>query len=426
MYIRKDDILFDRYRIEGLLGEGAFGKVYLVRHLRLNVSRALKCINKCHAHYLMAVHEADILKNLRHPAIPIIYDIEEDDDCVCIIEEYIEGMSLNSFLSIHKKLSVREIIRFGTEICDVVQYLHDKGISHHDIKPENIIYDGTRLRLLDYGNAEIIGSKQDIRMGTKWYAAPEIYRDNTVEGVSDIYAIGVLILVLATGRKDLSGLMKVHPQSLRKVVAGCIAHEKGQRFGSAFELKRKLEMVNRHYSVHDDVSLHIGFIGAYPHCGVTHCSMLSAVRLRNTGHSVVICERNESRDFFALIKAGRRIYFNRGVFNVDGINMVPLYHGCVSLEPERNFDTVIYDYGCDMKALENDLPGLNHVCVVSGGKPYEAEVLMRRIEELKVLCHTTSPVMHTLVNYASGKQFKSFLEQYKVINPVRVPYLPDL
>ena len=75
-----------RYEIVRLLGTGAFGKVYLARHINLNVFRAIKCISLCQDSYATAYREADILKNLRHPSIPIIYDIEQDDNYVYIIE----------------------------------------------------------------------------------------------------------------------------------------------------------------------------------------------------------------------------------------------------------------------------------------------------------------------------------------------------
>ena len=99
---QKDEIVCGKYRIEALLGRGAFGEVYLAEHINLKVYRAVKCISKCHDFYGIATREADILKNLRHPAIPIIYDIEENDDCVCIIEEFVKGMSLNSFITKHR------------------------------------------------------------------------------------------------------------------------------------------------------------------------------------------------------------------------------------------------------------------------------------------------------------------------------------
>ena len=90
------ELVFDKYKIIRLLGKGAFGQVYLAEHINLKVYRALKCIRRCPEYNGFHTREADILKNLRHPSIPIIYDIEEKDDCVCIIEEFVEGMSLKS------------------------------------------------------------------------------------------------------------------------------------------------------------------------------------------------------------------------------------------------------------------------------------------------------------------------------------------
>ncbi len=194
--------MFSRYRIEELLGTGAFGEVYLAEHLNLKVNRALKCIKKCRDIYRTAVREADILKDLRHPAIPIIYDIEENEECVCIVEEYVEGSSLSSLLSDKGKLPVRNIIDITLDLCNAVEYLHDRKVFHRDIKPENIIYNGRSIKLLDYGSAVCANGKRAPAMGTKWYAAPEVYTGSTSDAGGDIYSIGAVMLTAAAGAME--------------------------------------------------------------------------------------------------------------------------------------------------------------------------------------------------------------------------------
>lgn len=164
---QKDEVVCGKYRIEALLGRGAFGEVYLAEHVNLKVYRAVKCISKGHDFYGVATREADILKNLRHPAIPIIYDIEENDECVCIIEEFVKGMSLNSFITKHGNISVKEIADIALQLCQILEYLHDNKVYHADIKPENILYDNGRIYLLDYGNARTGDENINLKIGTK-------------------------------------------------------------------------------------------------------------------------------------------------------------------------------------------------------------------------------------------------------------------
>ena len=173
--------MFGRYRVESALGKGAYGTVYLAEHINLKVFRAIKCIRKCQDIYGTAHREADVLKNLRHPAIPIIYDIEENDDCVCIIEEYVEGVSLNSFISTHKRISMRRIIQIVLQICEVVGYLHDNRIYHADIKPENILLDENfTVKISDFGLSRMVNilniSETKGKFGTTHWMPPEIMK----------------------------------------------------------------------------------------------------------------------------------------------------------------------------------------------------------------------------------------------------------
>lgn len=416
--------MFSRYRIEELLGTGAFGEVYLAENLNLKVIRALKCISKCRDVHRTAVREADILKNLRHPAIPIIYDIEENDDCVCIIEEYAEGLSLNSLLSDKKRLPVRQIIQITLELCGVVEYLHGRGILHRDIKPENIIYNGKSIKLLDYGNA---AGADDIRapaMGTKWYAAPEMYTGSTSDEGGDIYSIGVIMLMAATGGKDIEGLRQIRPREFAEIVRKCLSHSRKERFGSVSELGKALFKIRKNKSVSDTVSLRIAFAGAYPHCGTTHCSLTAAGVLSKAGFSAAAKECNESRDFMELIKASGRVVFDRGVYTADGICMIPDYGGCAATEYENRFDRIICDYGCIGDINSEEIINADYICLVTGAKPYElksAKALTRRLTES---AEGISEKLRTVINFA-GKVSIGELEACGVVNPVRIAYQPE-
>ncbi len=421
--------MFSRYRIERLLGTGAFGEVYLAEHLNLKVTRALKCISKCRDIHRTAVREADILKNLRHPAIPIIYDIEENEECVCIIEEYAEGSSLSSLLSDKEKISVRQIITIALELCGAVEYLHERGILHRDLKPENIIYDGRGIKLLDYGSAMRSDDRGAPAMGTKWYAAPEMYTGNTAGADSDIYSIGVIMLTAATGGKNIERLEDIRPQEFAAIVGKCLSHSRRERFGSVRELRNALLSIQKNKSVSDGVSLRIAFVGAYPHCGTTHCALIAAGVLARRGFAAVAKECNGSRDFIEIIRAAGRVVFDRGVYTADGISMIPDYCGCAASEYENRYDRIICDYGCIGGDGLEEIMRADYVCLVTGAKPYELKRAGELSRELAGVfsekLRTGTAGLITVINFAGRAGLGRFAADYGIINPVRVCYQPE-
>ena len=133
----QQEIWFNKYRIIKLLGRGGTAKVFLAEHIKLNSYRAIKCISKNHPLYELQRKEAQILKNLKHSCIPIIYDIEEDKDGSYIVEQYLEGDNLNDYVMSNGTLSEDIIVRFALQLCDLIQYLHSttRPILYLDLKP---------------------------------------------------------------------------------------------------------------------------------------------------------------------------------------------------------------------------------------------------------------------------------------------------
>lgn len=416
--------MFSRYRIEELLGTGAFGEVYLAEHLNLKVNRALKCIKKCRDIYRTAVREADILKDLRHPAIPIIYDIEENEECVCIVEEYVEGSSLSSLLSDKGKLPVRNIIDITLDLCNAVEYLHDRKVFHRDIKPENIIYNGRSIKLLDYGSAVCANGKRAPAMGTKWYAAPEVYTGSTSDAGGDIYSIGAVMLTAAAGAMDIERLDGVRPREFADIVRKCLLHSKRERFGSVGELVKALSKIRGNSSVSEIVSLRIAFAGAYPHCGTTHCSLIAAYVLSKAGFMAAAKECNQSRDFMEILKAAGRVVFDRGVYTADGIRMIPDYCGCAATGYEDRFDRIICDYGCAAETNLNEIISSDYVCLVTGAKPYELKKTAEITGRLLNMSSGISQRLSTIINFAGSISIGALAER-GIINPVRVCYQPE-
>lgn len=423
---QKDEIVCGKYRIEALLGKGAFGEVYLAEHINLKVYRAVKCISKSHDFYGIATREADILKNLRHPAIPIIYDIEENDDCVCIIEEFVKGMSLNSFITKHGNIPSKEIADIALQLCQILEYLHSNEVYHADIKPENILYDNKRVYLLDYGNARTGDDYINLQIGTKGYAAPEFYTADKVRGDSDIYAIGVVMLVLATGRKDTKALSEILTVQLRDLISLCINHSRKERIKDVKELIRRLNKIKILKTENENKPLSICFIGAYPHCGVTHCALMTGYYLKNKGFKSLVCEKNYSNNFLQIIRQCDCVKFNKGIYEIEGLKVMPQYYECVNVEQNLDMDRVIHDYGMVNEDNLDEILKYDIICLVTGSKAYELSLTREFLEKKLLIMPEIRTKLRVLINLTDVKFYKRVIRQKWIINPIRVGFFPEI
>ncbi len=181
------------------------------------------------------------LLNHRIENIPKIYEVIESDDKVTVFEEYIDGVTLSELLQeeLYNEKSVGKLI---SELCDVLSLLHSHNIIHRDIKPENIMIDRKQnVKLIDFDSARIYKPyypKDTEYLGTVGYAAPEQYGDTQTDQRTDIYAVGVLMNVLLTGKTPTSQL---YNGELGKVIEKCIQVNPDKRYQSAEELKKALK-----------------------------------------------------------------------------------------------------------------------------------------------------------------------------------------
>lgn len=411
------DILFDRYRICRSLGRGTFGEVFLAEHTGLHVYRAVKCISKSHDLYEMAYKEADILKNLRHPGIPIIYDIIEDDNSVFIIEEFMSGQSLNSFLHNRKNLSHRFIVDTTVRICEIVDYLHSQKVYHLDIKPDNILISGSSLRIIDYGSSKYADTEQREIFGTKGYAAPEMYNYGNITAGTDIYSIGIIILFMCTGNCSSQAREHITSDGLRSIVDRCTSHNTKERYNSVSELKADLLrlMSDPQVSGFRPVFV-INFTGAQSHIGTTHCALMLQSTLMNKGLKCLIREKNSSHDIAGLIRCGRRVYFKSGVYWVDGRYLAVNSNNKINYSQIGTYDVIINDYGCFSQDKVKEIYNADIVVLVTGARGSEMNNYCRCIKDL----HDTDPV--TFINFSNAKLYRAAVKMYEIRDPVRIPY----
>lgn len=223
---------------------GSHKNVYLVQHTE---SKKIY-VRKEHKVYNKAVY--DYLKKYPSPNIPRIYECVEMETGLVIIEEYVQGDSLQDIYDSKGILALDIVIGYMVTICDVLEELHNLTIPviHRDLKPENIIIqDNGNLKIIDFNSAKQYDSQSEndtVLIGTKNYAAPEQYGFKQSDSRTDIYALGVMMNYLLTGKYPQQYVYRNSAgkkDRISNIIEKCTAFDPSQRFQSIRELRRQLQ-----------------------------------------------------------------------------------------------------------------------------------------------------------------------------------------
>ncbi|MCL1790625.1 MAG: protein kinase [Peptococcaceae bacterium] len=191
----------------------------------------------------------EVLLKLQHKAFPKIHDCYQFEDQTVIVEEYLKGAMLSTYVKEKEKLSPDKAVEFTIAICEAVSYLHTQNppVIHRDIKPDNIIYTNDGMKLIDFNIARVYDPKKDkdtVFMGTLGYAPPEQFGFGQTDQRSDIYAIGMTLYFMLTGlepeRKLDKEAIRDLPQSLQKILLTSTDFAPDSRYDSAENMKRDL------------------------------------------------------------------------------------------------------------------------------------------------------------------------------------------
>ena len=179
------------------------------------------------------------LQNIRHVNLPEIYDVLEMEDGQIVLEEYIVGLTVAQIMEIDKYRSsgANKVLLY---LCDALTVLHDRGIIHRDVKPENVIVETSgRVVLIDLNASRIESnaSKDTVIMGTVGYASPEQLGLVQTDARADIYALGVLYNVMLTGQHPS---VTIASGKAGRIVRKCTAVNPNERYQTALELWQAL------------------------------------------------------------------------------------------------------------------------------------------------------------------------------------------
>lgn len=210
-------LIAERYRIVSLLGRGGMGEVFRADDLTLGQPVALKFLPASMTDPSMVErlrNEVRIARRISHPNVCRVYDFGETNHRVFLSMEYVDGEDLASLQRRIGRLPREKALEIARKICVGLAAAHDKSVLHRDLKPSNLMLDGRgEVRIMDFGLAGVAHEIQDVRSGTPAYMAPEQLVGKEVTARSDIYALGLVLYELFTGKPAFEG--KTHDEIVR-------------------------------------------------------------------------------------------------------------------------------------------------------------------------------------------------------------------
>ncbi len=260
----------DRYEIIEKIGAGGMSDVYKARDHILGRNVAIKVLKQEFSEDVNFVTkfrtEAQSAAGLEHPNIVNIYDVGSEEGMHYIVMEYVEGVTLKTYIEKKVQLTYKEAVSIAIQVGRGIEAAHAKHIIHRDIKPQNILISTEgKAKVTDFGIARAVSSNTisaDV-MGSVHYSSPEQARNGFVDGKSDIYSLGIVMYEMVTGRVPFDGDTTVAvaiqhlqeemeppstyapnlPVSLEKIILKCTQKSPDRRYNSMSDLLVDLKKV---------------------------------------------------------------------------------------------------------------------------------------------------------------------------------------
>jgi hypothetical protein len=208
---------FGRYKVKGVIGKGAMGVIYLAedpvigRQLAIKVIQLNPGISAQEIENLQTRFEREFRSagTLSHPNIVTVHDVGKEGSTPYIAMEYVEGKTLEHLINEQSVLSFEEVADLVGQICDGLDFAHQHGVVHRDVKPANILLDRHgRPKITDFGVAKLTESGMThtgTMVGTPWYMSPEQVVGETVTGAADQFSVAVMTYQLLTRERPFTG-----------------------------------------------------------------------------------------------------------------------------------------------------------------------------------------------------------------------------
>ena len=264
-YVPKNDlcgtIINDKYKFERVISMTGVSTVYVGRRLSDSVTVAIKHIDKTKDSYKVVANalssETEMMRKLRHPSIPQIYDSYENNESLSVVMEFLEGNTLDKVLQIHGgAIPHHKVIEYAIKIAEILQYLHSMQppIIYRDMKPSNVLLanDG-RIKMFDFGIARYYNKdkKEDTTLlGTRGYSAPEQFGGRQSDARTDIFGLGMTMYHLVTGddpreitfeKKCIQDFNSELPKGLEYIINKCTELNPDNRYQTCQELIEDLK-----------------------------------------------------------------------------------------------------------------------------------------------------------------------------------------
>ena len=236
------------YRIDSLIARGGMGVVYRATQLALQRPVALKVISRelvdKEGFRERFLRESRLAASLDHPSVVPVYDAREDGGELIVAMRLVEGGDLRGLIKREGPLAPDRAIALLSQVADALDAAHEAGIVHRDVKPHNILVEGERAYLSDFGLAKAFedtgsGSGASI-VGTVEYMAPEQWRGEKVDPAADVYSLGCVLYEALTGivpyaRKESDAEPEM-PRGLDAVIERAVSKAPADRYGTAGQL----------------------------------------------------------------------------------------------------------------------------------------------------------------------------------------------
>ena len=302
---------FGHYDVTALIGEGGMGQVYQATDTKLKRQVALKILPEAFSadpeRLARFQREAEVLASLNHPNIAAIYGLEEANDTRALVLELVEGPTLADRIK-QRPIPLDEALPIAKQIAEALEAAHEAGVIHRDLKPANIkVRDDGTVKVLDFGLAkafqgDTVGDPTEsptitamatatgVIIGTAAYMAPEQARGKAVDKRADIWAFGVVLFEILTGKRpftgndvsetlaailrddaDVDALPVDTPVELRRVIRICLQRDQRERAHAIGDVRlvigcfRHQVLLRRDRHVHDGSSGRPARVSEHPH-----------------------------------------------------------------------------------------------------------------------------------------------------------------